>query len=254
MPTAGLVLKDGLKLVRLLGRGSHSVVYFAVTTHGQPRAVKIFPRYFQEFMEREYANAYGLNHPHLATILSRTEIKNQPALIVHFVKGVTFFERFDQRPALQHHRQAFLLCLTHLFEGLAYLHGQGIVHRDVKPNNIIVDHYGQTTLIDFDLSGPILENMEFPTQVGTQAFLSPEGERGESLGPESDLCSVGILLGWGIFGQIIRPSDTEESNACIPQHHPFFPLWKALTHKDRTRRLNDANQAHQELLQVAQQL
>lgn len=239
-------MQDGLKLVRLLGRGSHSVVYFAVTSTGQPRAVKIFPRHFQEFMEREYAHAHKLDHPRLAAVFSRTEVEDQPALVTSFIKGVTLFSRFTRRPALQHDSRAFIRSLTHLLEGLAYLHGQGVVHRDVKPDNIVVAYDGSATLVDFDLSGPILETMMFPTQVGTQAFLSPEGERGESLGPESDLYSVGVLLGWGIFGQMLQPD--EEPTEKSMRDHSLIPLWKALTEPDRACRLADANQVKAELL------
>ena len=246
MTIAGRVIGDGVKLVRLLGRGSHSVVYFAVTREGQPCAVKIFPPHLAEFAQREYAHALNLNHPRIAPIWGGTTFDEAPALLARYAKGVTLFERYTARPALLQDRQAFLLTLSHVLDALAFLHGHGLVHRDIKPDNIMVEADGSAKLVDYDLSGPVYEPLALPTRIGTAAFLSPEGARGEPLGPEADLYGVGVLLGWGIHGQL-----PEEGEPLPPTRDPLTPLWRALTRPDPTKRPSDAAQVKDELLELA---
>lgn len=246
MTIAGRVIGDGVKLVRLLGRGSHSVVYFGVTREGQPCAVKIFPPHLAEFAEREFRHALNLNHPRIAHVQQRTTFDAAPALITTYAKGLTLFERYTHKPALVEERQAFLLTLSHLLDALHFLHSQGLVHRDIKPDNIMVEPDGSAKLVDYDLSGPAYEVMTMPTRIGTEAFLSPQASRGEPLGPENDLYGVGILLGWGIHGQL-----TEAGEPLPPTRDPLTPLWRSLTREDPTKRPHDAAQVKEELLALA---
>lgn len=249
MTIAGRVIGDGVKLVRLLGRGSHSVVYFGVTREGQPCAVKLFPPHLAEFAEREYRHALDLDHPRIAAIRHKTMLDDAPALIARYAKGETLFERYRDLPALHHERQAFLLTMSHLLDALAFLHANGLVHRDIKPDNIIVEEDGSAKLVDYDLSGPNLEEMQVPTRVGTQAFQSPEAMRGEPLGPESDLYGVGVLLGWGLHGEL--PDEAEDGEPLPATNDPLTPLWRALTRPDRRQRPASALWAKEELLKLA---
>lgn len=246
MAIAGRVIGDGIKLVRLLGRGSHSMVYFAVGAGGQSCAVKVFPEYLREFAVREYLHGHGLNHPRLAPVLSSSYLDDFPVLVVKYAKGETLFQRYTKRPALQHERQAFLLTLTHLLDALHFMHERGLVHRDIKPDNIIVEADGSAKLVDYDLSGPAMEQFAQPTRIGTLAFLSPEAERGEPLGPESDLYGVGVLLGWGLHGEL--PAEDESPP---PTSDLLVPLWQALTLPDREQRPHSAQWVKEELLRLA---
>lgn len=246
MPLAGQVVGEGVRLVRPLGRGSHSVVYFAVGPDGQSCAVKIFEPRFADHALREYRHGSGLDHPRLERVLGPVSVDDRPALIVTLARGVVLFERYARRPALTHERRAFLLTLAHLLGALGHLHARGVVHRDVKPENILVEPDGSATLVDFDLSGPSREAFATPTRMGTAAFQSPEATRGEPLGPESDLYSVGVLLGWGLHGAL--------SGAEVPPPplaDPLDALLVALTEPDRRVRLGNAGEAREKLLGLA---
>ncbi len=222
MPLAGTLVDGQYQLVRPLGRGASSVVYFAVGRDGLAYAVKLFPPELAHHAERELLHGEGLNHPRLARVLARTTVQGHPSLILAFARGQVLFNRYQQRPPLRRgdERRAYLLTLAHLLDALAHLHGQGTVHRDVKPENVIVDADGSAKLVDFDLSGPVGEAFDSPVRIGTAAFLSPEAMRGDPLTPASDLYGVGLLLHWGLYGEL--PS--EEAEAGPPRGWPPDPL------------------------------
>ena len=127
----------------------------------------------------------------------------------------------------------------------------GIVHRDVKPENIIVDGDGSARLVDFDLSGPVGERFDSPVRIGTVAFLSPEAMLGEALGTESDLYGVGLLLHWGLYGEL-PPEDMRGDPPAAPlSSDPLESLRLALLDPDRTSRPANALHVREELLRLA---
>ncbi len=263
MPLAGTLVDGQYHLVRPLGRGASSVVYFAVGRDGLAYAIKLFPPELRSHAEREYRNGAGLHHPRLARVLAATTVQNHPSLVLDFARGQVMFSRYVHRPSLRLHpqlgvvnfepvqaaneRRAYLLTLVHLLDALAHLHSVGIVHRDVKPENIIVDADGSARLVDFDLSGPVGERFDSPLRIGTAAFLSPEALLGEALGPESDLYGVGLLLHWGLYGEL--PS--EDTSAGLLSADPLDSLRLALLGQDRQARPASAQQVRQELLHLA---
>lgn len=247
-PIAGQIVAGQVKLIKQIGRGSRSTVYVGVTKTGQAAAVKIFPPFLKEYALREYQYTRQLNHPRLAPVKLMASLGDCPALVCVYARGTTLFQRYAQKPALTHERDSYLRTLSHLLEALEFFHTSGLVHRDIKPDNIMVETDGTAKLVDYDLSGPILEDLGVPTRIGTQAFQSPEATRGEPQGPESDLYSVGILLHWGLFGQLPNLEDDEEDDDVLPNlDDPLIPLLQELTEPDREKRLGKAGKAREKL-------
>jgi serine/threonine protein kinase len=246
MPLAGTLVEGRYRLVRPLGHGASSVVYFAVGNDGLPYAIKLFPPHLAARAEREFINAGGLSHPRVAQVYQQAQVEGRPALILGFARGRVLFDRYAQRPALRFERKPFLLTIVHLLDALAFIHAHGIVHRDVKPENLIVDADGSAKLVDFDLSGPAMETFSTPLRIGTVAFQSPEAARGEPLSAESDLYGVGVLLYWGLYGEV---PDAETPGPSSDD--PLMTLCSQLMHPDRARRLASAVEARRLLLALA---
>lgn len=202
MPLAGTLVEGRYRLIRPLGQGASSVVYLAVGTDGTPYAVKLFPPELAVRADREVEVAGGLAHPHLGRVLGRVEAAGQPGVLLSFERGQVMFGRYAQRPALREERGAYLQTIRDLLGALAYLHARGVVHRDVKPENVLVGAGGDAHLVDFDLSGPLNEDFGTPLRIGTAAFQAPEAARGEPLGPSGDLYAVGVLLYWGLHAEL----------------------------------------------------
>lgn len=201
------------RLVRPLGRGVSSVVYLAVCDRGDGHAVKLFhpglaARAAHEADILQRLHGAG-GHPPLPRLraLAELSLESGPrtALVMSLLRGQVVFRRYAQRPAVHFERQAFLHTVADIAAALSWLHGKGLVHRDVKAENALVQRGGAATLIDFDLSGPAHEEFGHPVRIGTEAYLSPEARRGEPLGPESDLYSLGVLLHWGLHGELPEP-------------------------------------------------
>lgn len=223
MALAGRQLEGGIRLVRPVGSGSHSVAYLAVTAMGHPCTVKLFRPSMLGHAERELQMGRRFRHPRLSRLGRLTWLDDHPALVMSWVPGAVLFSRYRERPALAHEPHAYLTTLLDTLEALEYMHELGVLHRDVKPDNILVQPTGHATLVDYDLSGPVAEPLG---QVGTPAFQSPEAQAGLELGPQSDLYGVGLLLHWGLLGELpegdLPPESIPDSGAVEGYPQPFL--------------------------------
>ena len=200
-------------MVRPIARGAVSTVYLAFDDGGTPYAVKVFPRGFAARADREWRVGSSLSHPNVNPVQRRFDIGEYPAVLMDLVPG----SRLSDFPRMS--KEGFGGIFAQLLAALAHLHERGFVHRDVKPENLIVDESGTARLIDFDLSGPEDE----PTgrlRLGTIAYIAPEQVRGERVTPASDLYAAGVILYWGLTGELPFVGDPR----VVMNHHLHSPL------------------------------
>lgn len=203
-------------ILREIAKGALSRVYLA--SDGKlVKAVKVFPEAQHRRATHEFELARALEHPHLGSVEAEVEVAGQPGLLMRYVPGVRLIDWLAE----QRITEPFLDCFTGVLEALGYLHERGIVHRDVKPENILVKE-ARATLLDFDLA--VLE----PTPrrrgfAGTIAYLSPEEARGEAATRESDLYAAGVILYRALTGQVPFTGSVAEVMAAHRQVIPERP-------------------------------
>jgi serine/threonine-protein kinase len=156
---------------------------------------------FVERFRREAQSAAGLNHPNIVSIFDRGHAEDTYYIAMEFLDGRTLKElliRNGPTPipiAIDYARQ--------ILGGLAFAHRHGIVHRDIKPHNIVVGHDGRLKVTDFGIARSGTSQMtEAGSIVGTAQYLSPEQARGASVDARSDLYSLGIVLYEMLTGKV----------------------------------------------------
>ena len=194
---------NGYEVVRVLGRGGYGIVYEAIdkVLHRNV-AIKVLKRDFanqaisrRRFIREAQAGA-AINHPNVVTIHGVDEAGEMPFLIMELITGESLRERIRRQPKLE--IMDVLRISAQVAQGLAAAHAQGIIHRDVKPGNImLVDSQARVKITDFGLARVKVENIEFTSRgltVGTPAYMSPEQVRGEELDARSDLFALGCVI------------------------------------------------------------
>ncbi len=192
----GVRLADGDQVIREIGRGAYAHVYL-VSDGRRVRALKLLRAGDLERARHELTIAGAFDHPHVNRVDEVVELAGRPGLVMPFVAG----RRLLARNRSARGRQAYLDAFEGLLRALAYLHRQGLVHRDVKPENVLVDAIGHARLIDFDLA----VRLRAPTSaglVGTIAYLSPEQARGGPALPASDVYAAGVMLYAALTGEV----------------------------------------------------
>jgi serine/threonine-protein kinase len=196
------------QLTGRIGRGGMGEVYRAEHLKlGREAAIKILPANlvgeadFLRRFEREAASAAALNHPNILAIYDYGEQDGMPYLVMPYIRGGTLkdrLERGDVTPA------QIARYLTQIAEALDFAHGRGIIHRDVKPANILIDEHDQAYLGDFGIA-KALEGTESLTRtgmgVGTPEYMAPEQAQGRA-DPRSDLYALGIMVYQLIIGHV----------------------------------------------------
>ena len=204
---------EGLQVLREIGKGAVARVYL-VSDGRLAKAAKLFPPEYRQRAERELSIGHGLDHPHVNAVDSGVEVRGYPGVLMPLVTGERLGRWLAGRPG----HAAFLRTMHGVLDGIRYLHGEGVVHRDLKPENILVDRHGNARLVDFDLAVRVGEPQPRATLAGTVAYLSPEQARGEAVTPASDLYAVGVILYWGLTGELPFTGSVGEVMAAHSKH------------------------------------
>ncbi|WP_457636944.1 serine/threonine-protein kinase [Oceanithermus sp.] len=247
MGLPGKRLLERYSIVRPIAHGAVATVYLAFDDGGSPYAVKVFPRGFAARADREWRVGHTLKHEHVNPVLERFDIDEYPAVLMKYAPG----SRLSDMPRLAPGR--FLNIFSQLLSALAHLHEKGFVHRDVKPENLIVDESDDARLIDFDLSGPQDEPVH-KLRLGTIAYIAPELVRGKGITPASDLYAAGVILYWGLTGELPYVGDPRAvmnshlhdplpAREGIVAGSPLSSFLERLTAKDPANRFQNAAEA-----------
>ena len=198
MIAEGTRLKDRYLVERLLGRGGMASVWLAEDeVLDRPVAVKLLsdtiasdPEFLARF-RREARVAAGLSHPNLIGVYDYAEGEERPYLVMEYVAGENLAERMSRHDGVDCERLA-----RELLGALAHIHAAGIVHRDVKPQNILLASDGGAKLIDFGIALPKDATALTSTGnlLGTARYIAPETMSGQPATERSDLYSCGVVL------------------------------------------------------------
>lgn len=256
MSLPGRIILDEYRVIRPIARGAVATVYLALNGKGEPFAVKVFPEGYAARADREWQVGRTLNHPNVNPVIRRLDLDTNPAVLLAHAPGQRLS---DQPPA----PVKFLAVFRQLLAALAHMHERGFVHRDVKPENVIVDSHGHARLIDFDLSGPQRETTQ-RLRLGTIAYIAPEQVRGESASPATDVYAAGVILYWGLTGELPyvgSPKSVMRSHLHkpLPEAKGFEPdsalgqVLSRMVAKDPSERFSDASAALKALNAIPEQ-
>jgi len=198
MLTEGTRLKDRYRLERLLGRGGMASVWRAHDERlDRDVAIKALAdtiasdAEFLERFRREARIAASLSHPNLIGVYDYSEGEERPYLVMEYVAGPNLAERLRQGARIDCGRLA-----RELLNALAHVHAAGILHRDVKPQNVLLGADGGAKLIDFGIALPddATSLTRTGNVLGTARYIAPEVMAGEPASERSDLYSCGVVL------------------------------------------------------------
>jgi len=204
----------GFTLLELAGRGGMGSVYIA-EQHSPRRtvALKVMSRApsaetLAEF-RREAEVIAGLEHPRIVPVYSYGETDGLPYLVMRYLPGGSLADRIpmDLGSCEQ--------WLAEIAAGLDFAHEGGLVHRDVKPSNILLDEQGNAYLSDFGIAGTVAD-VDSSLPIGSAAYMAPEQGRGEAIDPRADTYSLAVTLFEALTGQ--QPYTAETSLGVIARH------------------------------------
>src|SRR3712207_5897838 len=194
---------------------------------GRHVALKVLREHYaddEEFVERfrrEAINAASLNHPSVVQIYDQGRTEDGTYFMaMEYVPGGTLKERINKGAPLDPHEAAGIA--SQVAEALAEAHQRGIVHRDIKPQNVLLTATGEAKVADFGIARAVSARTmtEANLVLGTAAYMSPEQVGGERVGLQSDLYSLGVVLYEMLTGRLPHRDDDPIATAMKRLNQP----------------------------------
>ena len=257
------------EIIRKLGSGGMGEVYLAVDAKlHRPVAIKVLYRDLsgtdesKKHLLREARAAATLDHPNICSIFEISEIEGRSFIVMQYVEGETLSEILENGPLELSDAVEIGMQIA---DALEEAHHHKIIHRDIKPGNIIVNEKGLVKVLDFGLAksletGSLTDSVRHPDThgiiMGTIPYMSPEQLRGKSLDARTDIFSLGAVLYEMVTGRrVFRKDNHAESVSAILNDQPDlgpvpsavrFLIQKALM-KDKRRRYQSAVELQDDL-------
>jgi len=225
------LVNDRYRVERSIGRGGMAEVFLAHDILlDRPVALKVlFPEYaidpnFVERFRREAQSAAALTHPNIVAVYDWGKVNVTYFIAMEYVEGKTLATLLKERGPLSPTHTCDVI--SEVASALSFAHENGVIHRDVKPGNILIGLGGQVKVADFGIARALGANIEealteIGSVMGTATYLSPEQAQGAQPDPRSDIYSLGVMMYELVAG---RPPFVGDSAVAIAyQHVHNFP-------------------------------
>ncbi|MEP6636995.1 MAG: protein kinase [Acidobacteriota bacterium] len=199
------------RIIKKLGAGGMGEVYLALDTKLDRKvAIKVLPpdslaeEHLKKRLVREAQAAAKLDHPNICAIYDVNEADSFTFIVMQYIEGESLAESMSRQPLSV---STALSIIEQAAEGLAEAHAHGIVHRDIKPQNMMLTSRGQLKILDFGLAKQMRSSEAVDGEaatatllstpglvIGTMPYMSPEQVQGEPLGASSDIFSLGVTF------------------------------------------------------------
>lgn len=230
----------GYELQEAIGSGGHGTVYRAMqATLGRPVAVKVLPESCSSDPQRvqaflaEARRAGRLNHPHLVQVHDVLEADGRYLLVMELMAGTVLNTRDDEAPLGE---SEIITLLRDICRALAYAESQRLVHRDVKPDNILVSEDGTHKLADLGIATVMSEDGKAAQEriFGSPHYVAPEQARGAAIDSRADLYALGasawhLALGATLFDGSPRQLVAHHIGTPIPDLRKLLPRYQPAT-------------------------